>query len=64
MLFNPVPENNFYCEEWFPKYTEYYIITSVVLPIIMLIINEISSALLATYTEEENHHDLAKEQLS
>jgi hypothetical protein len=64
MLFNPVPENNFYCEEWLPLYTGYFIITSLVLPIIMLVINDVSNALLSHYTKKENHHDLGKEKVS
>jgi hypothetical protein len=64
MLFNPVPEKNFYCEEWYPKYYLYFVITSLIIPILTLVINEISDSLLENWTKEENHHDLATEQAS
>jgi hypothetical protein len=64
MLFNPVPEKNFYCEEWYPKYNLYFAITSVLIPIFMLIVNGFSDSFLEDYTKAENHHDLAAEQAS
>jgi hypothetical protein len=61
VLFSPVPESHAYCTEWYERYRNYYIIYGLIIPLIMLIVNQVTAKLMSIFAIMEKHHEIGQE---
>jgi hypothetical protein len=55
MVFSPVPESTEYCKEWYWRYKNYYLISALLIPILITIVNATTTNLMSSLAIFEKH---------